>query len=190
MEIETTFHVLVGIIIVAVVIIAVIAIALSLARGSRVLSVKECIPVDYTANNIIANSVRCGIIGVQSVFCNNNLDTCMDQSTNKCCNTSDSDVVFYSKYRCCKTTCSTHTDEKNCTDASCSWCSRCENGIEQRAVNQWNADKCVAPGINCGYHCVKNECSASCDATDSSACISSVQHCSITTDRCDCELGT
>jgi len=193
MEIETAFHTLVGIIIVAVVLIAVIAIALGIVRGSRTIAVKECIPADYITTNPVKNSVRCGAIDTgigppQTVYCNDNLDICMDTNTNKCCPTSDGDVVFYSQYRCCKTTCSTYTDEKNCTDASCKWCSGCEHGIEQRAVNRWHVDKCVAPGANCGYHCEKNVCSASCDKN--SDCILPLHYCSISTGRCDCELGT
>ena len=162
MEIETAFHTLVGVIIVAVVIISVIVIVLGIVRGSRTLNVQECIPSDYITNSMIANSIPCGLVdtanGPRHVYCKDDLDTCIDSNANKCCSTSDGDVVVYSNIRCCKSNCSTYTDEKNCTDASCVWCPLC-SGYE---VNKWYADKCVAPGKNCGSHCDMAWCNAEC----------------------------
>lgn len=163
MEIETAFHTLVGVIIVAIVIIATIVIAMGILRGGRTIYLQECIPADYVTDSMAPNSVICGVIGTpggpKSAFCKDSFDTCMDPSTNKCCNTSDVDVAYYSRLRCCRSNCSAYTDEKNCTDVSCKWCSSCSGNT----VNRWFTNKCVAPGVNCDYKCVKTWCNADCE---------------------------
>lgn len=162
MEIETAFHTLVGVIIVAVVIIAVIVIMLGIVRGSRTLTVQECIPSDYITTSLVSNSAACGLIdsgtGPKRVYCKDGLDTCMDPNANKCCRTSDADVVLYSNIRCCKSNCVEYKDQQNCTDASCVWCPLCSGN----AVNEWYFDRCVAPGKKCVYQCDLAWCKAEC----------------------------
>jgi len=59
-----------------------------------------------------------------------------------------------------KVKCSDFTNPSDCTDAGCWWCRKCEGYY----VNQWKADKCVDPQVDCGYVCGDRFTPPECDA--------------------------
>ena len=70
----------------------------------------------------------------------------------------------YKEPSACGVSCPDFTKESDCSGKGCEWCDKCSVS-EANHVNQWKTDKCVKPGTNCGYECVKGECGAEC-ATD------------------------
>lgn len=55
------------------------------------------------------------------------------------------------------TGCGSYTTPTDCTNANCEWCPVCDGTL----INQWETDKCVDPGTDCGYTCIVGECEAS-----------------------------
>jgi len=199
MEIKAAFATIIGILMMVTVTVATIAIM----GGLTQIGVEECGPAEYKAD-VAYTGDSCGYISTVEVYCKEIhrsaedavSDSCFNENKNLCCPTTLSGTswrVVVANGRCCNNTkigaskdvqCSTHNIEADCTSAGCKWCKQCQSDV-LHSVNQWDADKCVGPVTDCGYHCEKNKCTASCQSD--SDCIPGIQHCSISTGLCVCE---
>jgi len=72
--------------------------------------------------------------------------------------------------------CDKQTTKKKCGDADCLWCEQCKYDVDTTKTNQWLMGTCVVPGTDCGWHCEKGYCGATC---------SNGLDCSCPKDKCD-----
>jgi len=98
--------------------------------------------------------------------------------------------------------CDKQTTEKKCEDSDCLWCQQCKYDVSTTKTNQWLTGSCVIPGTDCGWHCEKNYCGATCsNGLDCSCpkdkCVGNDYYdyplngtCKDCTTSCYCENGT
>lgn len=98
--------------------------------------------------------------------------------------------------------CVNQLTEKKCDDAGCLWCQQCKYDVSTTKTNQWLTGTCVLPGTDCGWHCEKGYCGATCSSgldcsCPKDGCIGNDYYdyptngtCSDCTTSCYCQNGT
>jgi hypothetical protein len=98
--------------------------------------------------------------------------------------------------------CDKRTTEKKCDDAGCLWCKQCKYDVSTTKTNQWLTGSCVLPGTDCGWHCEKGYCDATCSngldcSCPKDGCVGNDYYdyplngtCKDCTTSCYCENGT